>query len=466
MVQYKDNQNSKKISTASTRQTQTSSKSKSESRQVRSAEDLKRILVVYQKEAQYYIDNVSAYALSISKARTIRDDEPHLVEITKEALDKLKETKSIEIELKEFEKEFIINEEGKIEKIENIPLEALTRSLDNLEQGAYGIGIHEVMASSFEKRQAVSACIMQNGLNLNNSSRSILSTSVSQGINDNSLEAAQSISSYQYSFGDGSKTNIVIAVPLWIENQSGEKIFLGFPERENSRSGAQYEETCILDLICQKDGQIPPEFILGCYTESPDHEISFVENERHYSNMRQEEREELFNELAAKMDEKAITFNQFINSGNFPNQKLLGKFDKNAIELSKIHARYQKLQEGQTRKIIIQDEQPKVNNESERHDSNVKTTRRHILTSPEPKDKTNKETEGHISTTKRTHVLTSQGPLEESTTQTVDREKKLHRILLGMYNTSGIKTTDLTQGKQALREGKEEPTKVITEEEK
>ena len=155
---------------------------------------------------------------------------------------------------------------------------------------------------------------MEQGLNLNNGSRTVLSTSVSLGTTENAYETTQQIEEYQ--FGYGEKMNVIIAAPICVENAQGEKIFLGYPERNIDRSGQEYEEHCILDRICSQRKRIPPEFILGYCGENTDGSHFFVKNSRHYSQISEQERESLYEELSSNMDEVSQDINSLIATGN------------------------------------------------------------------------------------------------------------------------------------------------------
>lgn len=148
-----------------------------------------------------------------------------------------------------------------------------------------------------------------------------------------------------YQFGNGTKANVIVAVPLYIQNENGEKIFLGFPEQNKRTAGQQYEEHCILDKICSKLKKIPPQFILGYYCENSDGRENFIKNGQHYSNLIPEDRENLFTELYSNMDDFSRNCNELINSGDIEGlKKIKEKFETmgmkpymadNAISLAK-----------------------------------------------------------------------------------------------------------------------------------
>lgn len=115
---------------------------------------------------------------------------------------------------------------------------------------------------------------------------------------------------------EGDLSNIVIAVPIVIQNQNGERIFLGFPEESKLTSGQQYESQCILDRICANMKKIPQEFILGYCAKETNGKPIFYKNEGHYQNLGDEDRERLFEELSRNMDEVSRDINSIIEQGD------------------------------------------------------------------------------------------------------------------------------------------------------
>lgn len=261
----------------------------------------KRKLTIYKKDDKYYVEHSVAYALNLTSVRAIMTGTPHLIEIGIETLNRLKSDDSIEIEYHNLDK----NKESQLSDND------LSKELAGLEQGQYGIGAHSIdMINSEEKAES----IINNGLDLNNNSRTILSTSISFGTNEDIQTISQEIENYR--LGTETKIKVVIAVPLCIQNAKGEKIFLGFPERNLKTAGQQYEEHCILDRICSKSRKIPSQFILGYYGQNANGSEFFIRNNQHYSTLNVEAKEALFNECASNMDDSSKTFNTLIANGN------------------------------------------------------------------------------------------------------------------------------------------------------
>ena len=267
-------------------------------------------------------------------------DNPQLFEVSLDFLLKMQNDPDVEIEYQELNKE----KEGVTANKSD-----LKENLEGLEQGEYGIGVHGIQSGSIEEMNAKGFGIIQEGLNMGNNSKTVLSTAISLGTNEESQDLTSNISEYR--FGNGPKGSVVIAVPLYIQNKNGEKIFLGFPEKNNKTAGQQYEEHCILDKICGKLNKIPPEFILGYCYGNRDGSDGFERNMSHYSNLSEEAREELYELCVANMDEISKSINEAISTGDIDRltqmrEQLLERdmhtyMVDNAIELAQNHARQQ-----------------------------------------------------------------------------------------------------------------------------
>ena len=301
-----NNTSTLKLNTKLRSKTQTVLKTKNTATKdkTRTASKLKRKLLVYKKDGKFYIDHSAAYALKLTNVRAIMLNNPKLFEISLQFLNKIQNDKDIEIEYKE------VNKEKEVDSNEG----NLKETLEDLDQGEYGIGVHGIDQGSIEEKQRKALNISDEGLNIGSNSKTILSTAISLGINEESQELSQDITNYK--FGNGANMKVIIAAPLCIQNENGEKIFLGFPEENKRTAGQQYEEHCILDRICGKLNKVPPEFILGYYRENPDGSESFIKNLKHYSNLSQESKEDLYRELSLSMDDISKDINKLIADGN------------------------------------------------------------------------------------------------------------------------------------------------------
>lgn len=386
----------------------------------------KRKLMVYKKDGKFYIDNSAAYALKLTNVRAVMTENSHLIEIGIETLYRFQNNEDIEIEYQELDK----NKETKKEKSD------LSETLDGLEQGEYGIGIHGIDKGSREEKQGIADSISSEGLNINNNSKTILSTSISLGTNEDIQRMSQGIRSYK--FGNGTKVNVIIAVPLYIQNENGETIFLGFPDQNKRTAGQQYDEHCILDRICSRMKKIPPQFILGYYCENQDGSESFIKNGKHYSNLALEDREALFTEMSSNMDDISRNYNELIASGNIG-------------QLSQIKERIQQL--GWNSSLIdnVLTLAQKYKGKETSQDVGKRNTRQIILNTNEQSDNSSIQQRKNVR-----RVILENSPQNESLSNST-RSKRTRRILLDAC--AETKLSDIAIAKETLREGLEEPEK-------
>ena len=387
---------------------------------------LKIKLMVYKKDGKFYIDNSAAYALKLTNVRAVMTENPHLIEIGIETLCRFQNNQDIEIEYQELDKD----KKRKKEKSD------LSETLEGLEQGEYGVGIHGIDKGSREEKQGIADSISNEGLNINNNSKTILSTSISLGTNEDMQRISREIRGYQ--FGNGTKANIIIAVPLYIQKESGETIFLGFPDQNKRTAGQQYDEHCILDRICSKMKKIPPQFILGYYYENQDGSESFVKNGQHYSNLSIEDREALFTEISSNMDDISRNYNELIASGNIG-------------QLSQIKERMQQL--GWNSSLIDNalTLAQKYKGKEISQDVGKRNTRQIILNTNEQSDNSSIQQKRNIR-----RVLLENRTQNESLSNSTE-SRRTRRILLDAC--AETKLSDITIAKETLREGLEEPEK-------
>lgn len=386
----------------------------------------KRKLIVYRKDGNFYIDHSAAYALGLTNVRAIMTKNPHLIELGIETLYRLQNDKYIEIEYQELNKD----KETKREKSN------LLEVLDELEQGRYGIGIHGIDKGSREEKQGIADSISSQGLNINNRSKTILSTLISLGTNECIQRISQEIIGYK--FGNGIKTNVIIAVPLYIQNESGEKIFLGFPDQNARTAGQQYDEHCILDRICSRMKKIPSQFVLGYYCENQDGKEEFIKNGQHYSNLTPEDKENLFTEISLNMDDISRNYNELIDSGNIE-------------RLSQIKGKMQQL--GWNSSLIddaitlAQKYKEQVISQS----AGKRNTRQIILDTNEQRNKFLSQQRKNVR-----RVILDNSPKNEILSNST-KSKKTRRILLDAC--AETKLSDIAIAKETLRKGLEEQEK-------
>lgn len=138
----------------------------------------KQKLIVYKKNDKFYIDNSAAYALKITNVRAIMTENQHFIEISLNQLSEIQHDDTIDIEYREMDR--IVDDLGK-----NRNEADLEMSLNELEKGEYGIGIHGIDKGNREEKQGIADNISSEGLDINNKSKTILSTSISLGTNEN-----------------------------------------------------------------------------------------------------------------------------------------------------------------------------------------------------------------------------------------------------------------------------------------
>lgn len=340
---------------------------------------------------------------------------PHLIEIGIETLYRFQNNEDIEIEYQELDKDKEIKKEET----------DLSKTLEGLEQGEYGVGIHGIDKGSREEKQGIADSIINEGLNINNNSKTILSTSISLGTNEDMQRISEEISGYQ--FCNGTKANIIIAAPLYIQNESGETIFLGFPEQNKITAGQQYDEHCILDRICSKMKKIPPQFILGYYCENQDGSESFIKNDQHYSNLSIEDREDLFTEISSNMDDISRNYNELIASGNIG-------------QLSQIKEKMQQL--GWNSSLID-------NALTLAQKYNGKRNTRQIILN------TNEQSNNSSIQEYKVRRIPLENSRQNENLSNPTESRSTRRILLNLYGD--LKSSDLTGAKKTLREGTKEP---------
>lgn len=451
MVRYKsdsrvESQLRKKELQSSILQLRTNRKLQTEAkRKLKLNSNLKRKLVVYRENGKFYIDHFAAYALKLTNVRTVMMDNPQLFEIGIEELYRLQNDDNIEIEYADLKDK---NDDRTNEDSD------LSKTLEELEKGGYGIGVHGIDTGSIEQKESTAISITSKGLNINNNSKTILSTAISLGINDDIEQLAQNLTEYQ--FGNGKKMTVVIAVPLYIQNNNGEKIFLGFPEENRRTSGQQYTEHCILDQVCGNLRKIPAEFILGYVYEKQDGSDGFIKNEGHYSNINQEQQQELYQTISQNMNQFSRDINSLISNGNITQlENMREKMQKmnfptyivdNAIILA------QRFKENELGK---QDNEEK---ETQTSSSQIKSKRQVMLDNSQAGISASS-----ISIKAKRIIMTDEPKKEASTNTTSSQNKNIRRILLDSYNELTI--SDLNGAKEFLREGIEHLKKSNEEKE-
>lgn len=192
---------------------------------------------------------------------------------------------------------------------EQISLENFIREIESSGE-LFGIGLHGIHSGSYEDKKCVAEKILESGLNLQYGWNSVLSTAISLG-NEVTANTLNDMTNYRY--GDGEQCNIIILSPMLIENSIGEKLFLGFPDKNVGTAAQQYVSTCIFDQVCGKLGKIPVEFVYGYYDEKSS---TVVQNPNYYAKVPSEKRDELFEKIKSAMNNFSKTVSDATIKGN------------------------------------------------------------------------------------------------------------------------------------------------------
>ncbi len=322
--------------------------------------NLKEILKVYEKQGHYFIELQSAYVLNLTSGRPVMTDTIVLYEITKEQLDEFMHNDDLEVQFQKTD--------AKTSEIDTYGEQELEEALAGLPVNKYGIGIHSIAQGTDVEKEETASNILETGLSLPERTQSILSTAISLGENVDPTRLAHEIS--DYNFGQGKKSNIVFAVPEVIQNSAGEKIYLGFPERNKRTASQQYTPQCILDRICSQLHRIPQEFILGYYSETPAGGKTFVPNDSHVSRQSPEQLDSLFTTLSEGMDQITVGLNELVSNRRvkdiedgitaFQSRGIPTKLQENLLHLIK------KYEHSPKRNIIIGDNKRNEENDMSR----------------------------------------------------------------------------------------------------
>lgn len=176
----------------------------------------------------------------------------------------------------------------------------------------YSLWIHGIDKGELGNRESIARMIMETGLNIPGNYSSILSTAVAAGrVGYDAIQ--EDIENYH--IDNGETCNVVVAAPIFIESSTGEKIYLGSPDRNMQNKAQTREPQIVLDEICGKLGKIPSEFIYGYYDEISG---QITPNEGHFSKLPIAERDQLFDKLTEALNKTiaAKDINEKMLSGN------------------------------------------------------------------------------------------------------------------------------------------------------
>lgn len=295
-----------------------------------------------------------------------------------------------------------------------------------MEDKSYGIGLHSTQGENVDN---VLNSIMKNGLEID-SRKKILSTVSSFGTRTKISQEYLKQQMMQYSYGKQEKTkqNVIVLVPSTIANSQGRQIYLGFPPYDIECHGNDFRTSCVLDAICtsnERKGKIPPEFILGYYTSSNEG-ITFIKNPNYFKLLSEEQKDKLFEDMERRLQGKYKEISDAVISGNV--QKLEEMSKKEQLEIA------EKIKKG-TRSNILE-----------------RGLNRQLA---ETLSKNSVQIKQDDSATQALVYVQRKRDKEQPLIQQTGKKKR--KILLELYQN--VKASDLTNAKETLREGIEQPEK-------
>lgn len=183
--------------------------------------------------------------------------------------------------------------------------------LRNILGGEYYIGLHGITAGKTDILNKYSDMtprdkaenILKTGL-INERHMSIKSTCQIFGnlalINDHKEVISDLCDFNPYYIGNKPENTeevvVIVSVPITFKDSKGRNIFGGWMNPNISYCDDNSPFECITDKLFEKS--VPPEMILGYYTfVGKSDTVEFHANERHYSNLTQEERDEFISRL-------------------------------------------------------------------------------------------------------------------------------------------------------------------------
>ncbi len=190
------------------------------------------------------------------------------------------------------------------------------------QSGKVGLGVHAVRKEKLKDQSVdeVLKHICNSGLDIKKGS-SVLATISSLGVSSE-FKHHQKEALKNYRLGNEIASNGVIALVPTILQGNGEKLYVGFPGMDTSAVGNNHKKTCILDQICCGDndyGVFPKEFILGYFKEENGEKI-FQKNMNHFFEMNDEEKGNFIKGLSDRLTKQQKQISEAVINGDM--QKL------------------------------------------------------------------------------------------------------------------------------------------------
>lgn len=186
------------------------------------------------------------------------------------------------------------------------------------QKGKMGLGVHAIRKEKTKGKSVdeVLKGICDRGLDIKKGS-SVLATISSLGVSYE-LKSYQRKELKDYRLGsEMAEYGVVALVPTILEG-NGEQLYVGFPGMDISAVGNNHKTTCILDQLCCGDnnyGEFPKEFILGYFKEENGERI-FNKNMNHFFEMTDEEKGNFIKSLSDRLTEQQRQISEAVIAGD------------------------------------------------------------------------------------------------------------------------------------------------------
>ena len=186
------------------------------------------------------------------------------------------------------------------------------------QKGKMGLGVHAIRKEKTKGKSVdeVLKGICDRGLDIKKGS-SVLATISSLGVSSE-LKSYQRKELKDYRLGsEMAEYGVVALVPTILEG-NGEQLYVGFPGMDISAVGNNHNTTCILDQLCCGDnnyGEFPKEFILGYFKEENGERI-FNKNMNHFFEMTDEEKGNFIKSLSDRLTEQQRQISEAVIAGD------------------------------------------------------------------------------------------------------------------------------------------------------
>lgn len=215
----------------------------------------------------------------------------------------------------------LISEPQNMSKRVKLNTEEMYEYIDKVmksQKGKMGLGVHAIRKEKTKGKSVdeVLKGICDRGLDIKKGS-SVLATISSLGVSSE-LKSYQRKELKDYRLGsEMAEYGVVALVPTILEG-NGEQLYVGFPGMDISAVGNNHKTTCILDQLCCGDnnyGEFPKEFILGYFKEENGERI-FNKNMNHFFEMTDEEKGNFIKSLSDRLTEQQRQISEAVIAGD------------------------------------------------------------------------------------------------------------------------------------------------------